>query len=289
MQQWQQQPWLRSWRPLLAQLGPIDSNWLDRANHLAQSPSVRGNLNAPFRFVDAATQSAAGYDVQIAQHGQVPTRLAPATASCHDYFNALVWLGLPRAKAAIHALQAQAIASEGISGRRGAQRDALTVFDENGLLLLCSVPAIGDALKRFAWRELFVEQRTSFVAHSACVPFGHALMQKLQAPYKAICAHTWIVTVEQSVVDSLNRHVDGSGAVFALIDASLSQAIGKGQITAAALTPLPVLGIPGWWPANQEPAFYNDAMVFRTTRTAHTNREIRTAREVQTNRELRSI
>ena len=27
--------------------------------------------------------------------------------------------------------------------------------------------------------------------------------------------------------------------------------------------PLPVLGVPGWWPANESPAFYDDATVFR--------------------------
>ena len=26
---------------------------------------------------------------------------------------------------------------------------------------------------------------------------------------------------------------------------------------------LPVLGVPGWWPANEDPAFYDDAAVFR--------------------------
>ena len=31
-------------------------------------------------------------------------------------------------------------------------------------------------------------------------------------------------------------------------------------------TPLPVLGVPGWWPANQAPAFYDDVHVFRPMR-----------------------
>jgi len=26
---------------------------------------------------------------------------------------------------------------------------------------------------------------------------------------------------------------------------------------------LPVLGIPGWWPANEAPSFYDDPAVFR--------------------------
>ena len=30
------------------------------------------------------------------------------------------------------------------------------------------------------------------------------------------------------------------------------------------LCPLPLLGVPGWWPANADPAFYDDASVFRS-------------------------
>ena len=30
--------------------------------------------------------------------------------------------------------------------------------------------------------------------------------------------------------------------------------------------PLPVLGIPGWWPANEDPTFYADMSVFRPAR-----------------------
>ncbi len=32
------------------------------------------------------------------------------------------------------------------------------------------------------------------------------------------------------------------------------------------LVPLPLLGVPGWWPANEDPKFYNDADVFRQRR-----------------------
>ncbi|MFN7122209.1 MAG: DUF3025 domain-containing protein, partial [Hydrogenophaga sp.] len=31
-------------------------------------------------------------------------------------------------------------------------------------------------------------------------------------------------------------------------------------------TPLPVLGVPGWWPANEDAGFYADASVFRAPR-----------------------
>ena len=35
----------------------------------------------------------------------------------------------------------------------------------------------------------------------------------------------------------------------------------------ASLTPLPVLGVPGWWPDNADPGFYADTSVFRPKRT----------------------
>jgi Protein of unknown function (DUF3025) len=257
------QPWLRPWQPLLTKLGRPDQHWLARANVLAQRHGICVNSNTGLRFVDAAALSAPVYDSHIADHGQVPTRLAPAAAAWHDYFNALVWLGMPRAKAALHGLQAQTIALHGTGGRRGARRDALTVFDENSLLLLCSVPSLADALRRMDWHELLVVQRGRFIAHCSCVLFGHALMQKLLQPYKAICAHVWIMPVTQAIIDTAQR---GDPQLFAALDAAIAAAITAGQLTMTALTPLPVLGVPGWWPANEVATFYNDARVFRTTR-----------------------
>jgi hypothetical protein len=38
------------------------------------------------------------------------------------------------------------------------------------------------------------------------------------------------------------------------------------DVALAAPLPLPILGIPGWWPANKIKAFYDDAEVFRPLR-----------------------
>jgi len=35
----------------------------------------------------------------------------------------------------------------------------------------------------------------------------------------------------------------------------------------AAFTPLPVLGVPGWWPASENFSFYDDSHVFRPRKT----------------------
>ena len=35
------------------------------------------------------------------------------------------------------------------------------------------------------------------------------------------------------------------------------------RLAAKGHLPLPVLGVPGWWPDNEMPAFYEDERVFR--------------------------
>ena len=39
-----------------------------------------------------------------------------------------------------------------------------------------------------------------------------------------------------------------------------------------AFAPLPVLGVPGWWAANEDPAFYGQTQVFRLATTAATDK-----------------
>ena len=52
---------------------------------------------------------------------------------------------------------------------------------------------------------------------------------------------------------------------------SPDEVVNVNGITAASWSakpflPLPVLGVPGWWPANENPGFYDDADVFRPAR-----------------------
>jgi len=91
--------------------------------------------------------------------------------------------------------------------------------------------------------------------------FGHALLEKLISPYKACTGHTWIVDVP-------GEYFSWSAATR---DAWLDEAVSHALLTTRELTsrlfaPLPVLGIPGWWPANEAPSFYDDAAVFRAGR-----------------------
>jgi hypothetical protein len=77
--------------------------------------------------------------------------------------------------------------------------------------------------------------------------FGHALLEKLLQPRKAMTAHVWLV-------DDLS-------------DAGVAASLTSERLIEQSFLPLPVLGVPGWWRANEdEPDFYADAQVFRPSR-----------------------
>ena len=187
------------------------------------------------------------YEQYIFDTGRVPTR-----ENLHDFFNGLVWLQFPHTKRRLNQLQAQAIAADGVQAVRGPLRDALTVFDENGAVL--SAPhALWAALRVRDWQALFLDLRPLW-REARLVLFGHALLEKLVSPRKPTVAHVYQAPVAINSIASL--------------DAWLAQAVQPGPWSAKPFTPLPVLGVPGWWPANEVPGFYGDAQVFRPPRAA---------------------
>ncbi len=191
------------------------------------------------RFVaQSELPGAEAYEAFIARTACVPTRDNP-----HDLFNGLVWLTYAPLKRHLNALQAQQIAQRGIGPTRGAVRDALTLFDENGAWW--QAPAVlVDALRRRDWHALFIHHRAAW-QDSRLTLFGHALLEKLTQPRKAITAHVWPVPEGVDAQDLLLRTLDPA-------------ALAGGPCLA-----LPVLGVPQWWPANQQPGFYDDTRIFR--------------------------
>lgn len=209
--------------------------------------ALNAQAGAPVRFVPQA-QLPAGtpYERYIFESGEVPVR-----EGLHDFFNGLCWLAFPQAKAALNRLQAAEIERLGIAGRRGPVRDAITVFDENGALLAAPT-ALWEALQAREWRRLFGELRPLWSA-AQLVVFGHALLEKLvEAPRKDLTAHVWCANAQ------LSRRQEPDGWLAAQMTAE--------RLAAKPFTPLPVLGVPGWWPGNEAESFYDDPLVFRARR-----------------------
>ncbi|NEX64234.1 DUF3025 domain-containing protein [Noviherbaspirillum sp. 17J57-3] len=194
------------------------------------------------------------YEAYIAHSGKVPTR-----ENLHDFFNALVWLHLPRTKARLNALQAWYIHHrQAEKGARGTLRDAATIFDENAALLVTSDASLVDDLRRHAWTDAFLKRRSTFGTEWSVLLFGHALMEKLVTPFKAITAHAWPILVEDSFFG------EESASQIARIDRAAASMLNE-SLTTRHFLPLPVAGLPGWWPA-QDASFYEDDLVFRPQR-----------------------
>ena len=236
-------PWLAPWRALGQ---PLTQQLLQDDPSVHQALQTAAPQGAPVVFVpQSALPEGTAYEQHIWDTRGVPTR-----DNLHDFFNGLVWLEFPQAKRRINELQAQAIAQDGVGAVRGPLRDALTVFDENGALLQAPA-ALWQALRARDWQRLFIELRPLW-AEARLLLFGHALLEKLVSPRKPMVAHVY--QAPQAIKS------------IAALDGWLAQAMQPQPWDTKPFAPLPVLGVPGWWPGNEAPEFYADAQVFRPPR-----------------------
>jgi hypothetical protein len=218
-------------------------------------PGTTSGGGKRLRFVPASRVPAVDYERHIFETGEVSTR----EDSWHDLFNALVWCALPCLKSAMNALHYAHI-KEAHDGRRGAQRDALTLLDESGAIVVSSNRPLLAALAGRDWRQAFREQAGAWRHDVRTVICGHGLLEKLRAPYKSITAHVLLL------------HQDAAAAALWSDDflSGLDMAVGQRLLgglcpAPADLSPLPLMGIPGWWPeGDQDESFYDDAAVFRS-------------------------
>ena len=225
---------------------------------------IQNQRGLPVCFVQQdALPPDVSYEAFIHTTGQVPTR-----DNLHDFFNTLVWLSFPRIKQQLNALQATEIGKAGIGGSRGATRDVATLFDENAALIVVRSCSVGnelfDGLRGHLWSKVFIDLRIEFIEHSDVWLFGHALLEKLVNPYKSITAHAWVVFAEDDYFEKTDEQ--RREWLDTRVARELEQPAEE-ELHPARFTPLPVSGVPGWWPG-QDQAFYADQKVFRPKRDA---------------------
>ncbi|MBS4097305.1 MAG: DUF3025 domain-containing protein [Sulfuricella sp.] len=197
---------------------------------------------------------AAQYEPRIFLSGEVPTR----TQNWHDFFNALAWLVFPQAKAAINAAHYHAALAQQPGTNRHPDRHKLTLFDESGVAVACADPRLAELLREHRWKELFCEQRAAVQRAMRFVVFGHSLYEKALDPYVGLTGHGLIVEVPEDFADAPQTEQ------VAALDNQLAARLGDPQNL--AFTPVPLLGVPGWWQDNETPAFYEDTGYFRPKR-----------------------
>ena len=226
-----------------------DIGWL---NHCA--------MQAPVQFVDNDELAADGryYEEYIYATKSVPTR----KDNWHDFFGALIWCLFPQTKALLNRLHISEINQHG-QKQRTKLRNKLTLFDECGVLI-CLEPAEAvhaTLLRNHQWQQSFVDRRADWWQSIRPVIFGHAIYEMATAPFLGLTAKTLFIEVPAGFSQwSL-------ASTYAYLDKELLTQITKGVLqNPAQLTPLPLLGVPLWYAANQEPQFYTNEDYFRPTR-----------------------
>lgn len=230
------------------------------------------NQAHPLNFVSQNTlPEGIGYEQFIGTTGNIPTR-----DNLHDLFNGSIWLTFPKTKAMLnyhHMLEiGKSSDKQETRKSRGRVRDTITVFDENGAILVTTDPSIGEALINFDWQASLVTPRNNFDnpyqskcdVQVAVYIFGHALLEQLIQPRKALCAHSVVIYVEQEffTLTTSERMSYLDNNLANVMDKLLS----KDNVTPRQLAPLPILGVPHFWPENSNPSFYDDSRVFRSGR-----------------------
>jgi hypothetical protein len=127
--------------------------------------------------------------------------------------------------------------------------------------VLCSEPELLELVYAFQWKELFWRRREGVLRHMRFLVFGHALYEKLLAPFVGVTGRAVTLSAPPALL-SASLQVQLSSA-----DEALAEKIDAGALASPRdLQPLPVLGISGWYPAAAGEAFYGNAAYFRSGR-----------------------
>lgn len=275
-------PWDRAallHSPLFAPLHPVIADLenfptLDDCNALLASRAspITVQSGLPLRFVPQESGKLpfeAQYEPRCYLKGEVQMR----ANNWHDLFNALVWLTFPKSKILLNARHYHALKEERGSGNkiRGAVRDVNTLLDESGVIVVYSSVNSGadlaGLLRDFKWKELFWQRRKQTRAEMGFYLFGHGLYEKALQPYVGMTGQGILLPVEEAFFSwPLMRqlaHLDSLLAAYLAVPESCRNT--------RELSPVPLLGVPGWASDNGNAAYYDNATYFRCGRRADRN------------------
>jgi hypothetical protein len=235
--------------------------WPDHADLNAAAGGIVTALGVPLRFVNPREHSVRErryYELRVAETGEVGTR----PENWHDLFNALVWMTFPKAKAQINAQHAAMLKEGGEveAKHRSPERDALTLFDEGGVAVASSSPELMRLIVDFEWKQLFWSRRPELAGKMRFLGFGHGMYEQALNPYIGMVAKTVFVPVSELFfalpLEAQMAQVDEL-LVRHFTDRSRFR-------SPRMMAPMPVLGVPGWYPAAEKEIFYDDPVHFRS-------------------------
>jgi hypothetical protein len=255
--------------PVIHKIEKEDFPTLQDCNLLLEihRPAIAVQNGRPLSFVPqeyGKLPFEAQYEPRCYLKGEVPTR----EKNWHDLLNALVWLSFPKSKAAINARHYQSLTGEVnpvTHSQRGAVRDTNTLLDESGVIVACSEGELGELVRNFQWKELFWRRRAQVRRSMAFCLFGHGLYEKMLRPYVGMTGQGLLLPVEQAFFtwpqERQLAHLDG------LLSDYLNSA--AHCRSTRELTPVPLLGVPGWIEESEDERYYDNTSYFRPGRRGH--------------------
>ena len=212
------------------------------------------------RFVAQAAKSkefGQGFEQRAFLKGEVQMR----PLDWHDLFNALAWMTFPTTKAVINARHYESL-SEAQSVNRAPVRDALTLFDEEGVVVVSSDAGLLELVSGFRWKDLFWKRRDEVRERMSFMLFGHALYHKALDPFIGMTGKALLLNVPADFMQlPLNAQVAQADRLLAACMWDRTR-----MTHGRELSPLPVLGVPGWWKENEQESFYDNTGYFRPGR-----------------------
>lgn len=195
-----------------------------------------------------------GFEQRAFLSGEVQVR----PENWHDLLNALIWLLFPKSKAALNARHYRVLEIDQFLGR-SPEGDALTLFDEEGVVVISRDVELTRLITDFRWVELFYERRREVMLHMSFYVFGHALLEKTISPYVGMTGKAILINQPDDVLN------DNAIDARAYTDNALLQIVSNQHAFTSGreFSPLPMLGLPGCWSGNEKLDFYLNESYFR--------------------------
>jgi len=197
------------------------------------------------------------YEEIIFETGKIPTR----EQNWHDLFGAFIWNLFPKTKALLNELHINEIQLHGTK-QRSKKRNAITLFDECGVVVAVNNESIVEQLRKHQWSDAFVDQRNAWGVDYLPFVFGHANYEMMTDPFIGLTGKLICIEVSGDFyklsLQSQYQYLDDK--LFLMISESGLLDDNK------KMSPLPLLGVPSWFEGNKQKTFYDNTQYFRPKR-----------------------
>jgi len=193
------------------------------------------------------------YEPRIFLRQELQTR----TENWHDFFNAMVWLTFENTKSILNQLHYQSAIKRKAGTNRSGLENAITLFDECGIIIISDNEQLLAMIKQHQWKELFIDNRDSFNNDLFCFVFGHAMYEKALSPYIGMTCQALLINSRELISSCQSNTLTD-------IDHCVADYWKNRRITSTDdLSAFPLLGIPGLHEDNSARSFYDNSDYFR--------------------------